>query len=557
MAKAKNTPALALRPKITPADIDTLVVTLCRLKAVRTHAFRFPMAEYFTPDEFAVGVLVEVIANLHGEYLADVIPYLDLKTAVNERFEALGDAVTNEQWNEVLASPSKKGDRGKVGLLYHAYRGVKDGDYSAAGALKLLRRFLEERGVDAPIKRALLASGNSVINYKPLLDKASRVSEQVEGIGADTGATLASTAAKKQEVFDVVETKLPYLSSFLNGGFMSPAIYGITAGTGYGKSTMVHQIAVSVAQAFLVRAEKKCEAPREAMVFSFEDDERRMFVRSMAHTALISKDFMMHVVDPETQLRRYPSEYDHILAKEKGKSPEEFPCEYDRYRAVIETLINYSYYDMTQPGCGDGGVDEICGKIAQFVELTGRRPGLVVVDSIDLLTENWLRSQHGAVDVKQLVPSEIPAVVHRLRKQIGVAYGCTVLVTNQLAGADLKKSSGARLDHSNAGNSKSWGKGLDGHWVLGKPTLDDFVSMFLCTKDRHGGNVGKYAMIRLDGLFGRWLDASDDFILHNGEITRKSIIDAVHAGAIASKPKKMPHTSAGTLDDDDVIMGGM
>src|SRR4051812_28213408 len=50
------------RPPVSRGDLDTLMVTLCRSKAVRSHARRFITPDHFKPDEAVYTLLWEAVA---------------------------------------------------------------------------------------------------------------------------------------------------------------------------------------------------------------------------------------------------------------------------------------------------------------------------------------------------------------------------------------------------------------------------------------------------------------------------------------------------------------
>lgn len=535
-----------LRPKMTGPDVDTMLVTMMRSSAVRAAARRFLRLEYFRADEEAYRLLAFVIIDMVDDH-ADVesIPYLDLRTAVVEAIESLGAAADQKLRFQLLRTGDNKD--GPPGLLHHAYKVLGERDFTVTQALKMVQRFVNERGVDAPLKEAMLVSGGQVVaNAIEYIAQRHDLREALTAITVNPVSGFAATAKKGFAAIDIIPTRLSFIDNYTNGGIAVPEIYGITAGTGYGKSTLAHQIALWASQSFQALADGTGRPPRSAIVLSYEDDERRIFARSMACVASIKKATMERCADPEADLLRVRSGYDAELARAAGIPLDRFPTEYERYHAAIAQFVNYRYIDMTEPGLGEGGVDEICAIVARDIEDTGQHPGLVVVDSIDLLVANWLAATYNPDKAQQLLASTIPMVVHALRRRLNKHFQCASVVTNQLAGAELGKRAGARLSHANAGGSKSWGKALDYHWILGQQN-EDKVAMFDCTKSRRSEHVGQYALLRLDGAFGRWVDVSDQFTVHNDAICSRALAAEIH-GAVPARV--LPSTVADAFTDD-------
>lgn len=548
---AKNaggkTRKVKLRAKITQVDLDTLVVTMCLNRTIRAQATRLITREHFLPGEASWALVVRVIGELLDEYAdVDRIPYLDLKGAVNDAAHGIGSELRPEDWDAIFDTP-EDGKDGVPGLLWTACKMYKPSDFTTEKARALLVRFLEERAVDAPIKHAAQFGSSVVVNWADHFDEHQRMVAKIRSMGESPFRDFGMSELEDTTV-TTIPTTMAFVNDMMGGGFAAREIIGITAPTGGGKSTLVHQLGMSLARSFQIIAGPDAAADdlRSSLVFSYEDDEQRIFVRSMACAARIPRGVLQERRDTKTDLLRKRSDYDQKLAELEDIPIEEYPTEYARFRHAVKTFRkNYRYLDMTQPGRGDGGVAEIVGMIDADVATTGQRPGLVVVDSIDLLAENHLREI--GEDPQRLLPTEIPAAVHRLRKLVGVKYGCTVIVTNQLAGQFLKQTS-MNLDHSQAGGSKSWAKGLDYHFMLCKMTSEK-VAALACTKDRRSGHDGDKVLIRMDGRFGRWLDASHTHVVQNGAIMSRSAAESVQ-GPISFK--KMPATDADFDDDPEV-----
>jgi DnaB-like helicase C terminal domain len=165
-------------------EMDTLLTAMCLLRSVRAEALQFNSSDVFKPGELGKAVLFEVIRELHESHIdGEVLPYRDVRLAFLEQVINLGSALPTEEKDDVMAEPDEPGD--PVGILHHAYKVVKPGEISEKSAFKLLRRFLTERLVDAPIKEAAQYSAAcSIRDFTLMLDDRHAVAARITSIGS-------------------------------------------------------------------------------------------------------------------------------------------------------------------------------------------------------------------------------------------------------------------------------------------------------------------------------------------------------------------------------------
>jgi hypothetical protein len=531
------------RPPMEPSDVEGLLVMLCHSSPIRAQASVHLRREFFREDEARYALLAMTLCGLPPEYSeVESIPFVDLQDLVMEAERSPGGELSESDCLDLFHVPGKKT---AAGLIHHCCNAYGPGDFTLGHGMGQLKRFLKERGGYLRVMQVMRASGSFVDEgLRGEITSAADEMSRFDAIGAAGGANL-SAMVKAKKVFEVTPTMLTFVDTLLGDGFVDEEVVGLTGGTNWGKSTLTHQVAISMARVFQIQEPVKGRL-RSSLVISYEDPKSRMFDRAMAYICRIKKGVLFACRDPEVDLCKGPSLYDAELAAIEHVSPGAFPSEYDRYRAGIAELdVNYRCFDMLEPGMGSGGVDEIVALVAADIAASGQQPGAVFIDSIDLLARNWISAQPGG-DIQRQMPSLVPLMVTQIRKKVGVAFGCTVFISNQLAGADLGKRSTAKLDHSNAGGSKNWGTALDYHLLLGSPT--DYVSVLTCTKARRS-EVGKDVLIKLDGQFGRWLDASDEYTRVNGNIVPRNVGEVYQVPA-AKPPKKAPKSEAEYYDFD-------
>jgi hypothetical protein len=530
-------------------EVDALVITICRSRTVRDQARELITEDHWHADEQGHAMIWRAACALAPSFdTVEDLPYMDLYEAAQNLVVALGNGLPEDQYKDVFGVPAAGDPDTAGGLIYHAYRGITRNDFDLQRALARLTRFLEERGLVVGLREAALAaaSGTLVVNYGALLDERYELAKRYAAVASDPFATIESTLAETSLEVHTTSTGLGWLNDMTDGGLADGEIYGITAGTGYGKSTLAHQIALQMARVYQLEAAATGGKPDLCAVFSFEDPGQRIAQRGLAYAAQIKKSTLMRLKDPETDLLRTRSDYDAMLAKRACVPLETFPSEYDRFREARSWMsLNYAYVDMMKPGLGDGGVSEIGALLARKAETSGQAIGLVVIDSIDLMVSRYLMTR-GVENLPSAIAFELPAIVAAVRRLIANVFNCTCLLTNQLAGDMLSKSPLAVLSHENAGLAKNWGKPLDYHWVIGKQMEDSRVALFRCSKDRRSGNEGRVALLQCDGQFGCWRDASLTHTIANGEIVSRAAAEQVQGPL---KPRRAPKASHSVYDD--------
>ncbi len=537
---------------MSPDDIETLLVMLCRSRLLRNEAIRAMDSAQFRHDEAHFAAFFRAVVSVVEEYddTRDRLRRLDLEVALSEELDRLGPAITPEQRNDLLYVPSPSSKRQlRSGLVEHAYREVKRSEFSDDKAISTLRRFLQERFVNNHIRDVFDATAGATIkNLGDVIAESERRRATVEAMGADPCATFDDWDPDTTAV-ELIPTGLSWLNSFTGGGLVAPEIYGLLGVTGAGKSTLAHALAMDMSGHYRAVA-RRGDTPELVFVFSYEDPLARMQIRSLSNAARIPEERLRAMKDPETDLARVRLDYEVELARAMAQPIDGFPSEYVRYHTARRLFSqNYVMVDMVQDGRGEGGVEEIVGIISRAIERRGAPAGLVIIDSIDLLVDNMLdASGISESDRRGVIATTIPRIVHKIRRKIAVRFGVPVFITNQVAGADIKKSAD-KLSAANAQGARGWSKGLDTHIVLDEARRDNGVQMVVCTKSRRGSaSRHNYRfLLRRDPQFALHHDVSALYSVVGGEIVSQAIADSIHATP-TTRPRTQT-TSAEFVDD--------
>ena len=559
MANASKPPGpvrVRTRKAMDKGQVLAMIVYALRSAVVADQARRLLRPEHLD-DEPHLRFLIEVLQDLleAGDYRNGLVPYLTLYEGIRTRLNDDPDALGEDGKNWLLWRPPYTPVGFADGVLHYAYKTVKRRDLDDADGLELLRRFLRERMLSGPMRvvAEAVASGRVLDNYADIADDLRATSEKIEGISTAAGQGMRPPGGVVTPVV-IIPTGVSFVDTPLDGGVADSEVYGVAGPTGGGKSTAMYQLGVSYA---------KLNPGRLVFHFSYEDPQERMNRRVWSYAARIRKDVLDKFKDPaqavasglfssrETGLKPY----ELAMYRSLGRREEEMDGEYERLMAVWGGYDNYVMYDMLDAGRGEGGLDEIVSLIRRSTDEKGgdRRPGLVIIDSLDIVVKNAIAAR--GQSLKDYLRLDMIGFANQARRKIGVFGAATVLV-NQIGGEHLKRSSGSKFSHADAGEAKGWANGLDlclnfGNTdLLAGPDGDIRVTVLNCSKNRRTGHLGWYTTVRLAGDMGYWEDCGENYRVHQGSIvSTRDMEQLVDVGPAHPRKPQGSSAASATLPD--------
>jgi hypothetical protein len=295
---------------------------------------------------------------------------------------------------------------------------------------------------------------------------------------------------------------------------------------------------------------------RHVVVFSYEDDEQRLRARAICCAARIDKNQVMFMDATASTLSRrgHLKDYERkYFAGKEGFDPQTWSGEFERMEeAQAQFNVNFHMIYMGAKGRGDGYVDEIAAILSRAQDRHGWEFAAVYIDSID-----WMVGNH--LSAKGLTPGDhkrgsIMEAVPQLRRKVGERFNSVVWISNQLAGAHLKRPSTAEFGHSEAGDSKDWARALDWHFALGNLNADSNTILH-CSKARRSGSRGMTHLVGLRGAMGQFISIAEDYTIQGGMIIRKDIDEIVVPVPSARAKQKWTGNSLGDVDFLDRLGG--
>lgn len=539
-------PNQRLRPVMSTDDIDTLFMMILNDRAVRSEACRLMSVTHFHKDgEAHYTVLFRAIKTLHdASPELDKLPYMELERIVREAFD---QAYVNEELrDELLSVPdmnAPKGERGTPGLLFWAYRKVKKTDFTTEGGYTELKRFVNERAIHNEFRKLAGTSPSRVLDgWREAVEGLYKVMQATEAI---TDSPFVSLRLDDDDTpgIDFRSTGLEFLDLMLDGGMAPNEIYGILAGTGRGKSTLIRFLAVRAFEMELARHLRYGgPQPRASIIVNYEDQYKSdLWPGIIACAARIKKKHLLQAKNFKRDLSHTGNllDYEKATAIAEGENPDTYPGEYERYHQAVERYNNkILILDMLKEGRGMGGVAEVATLIERSCGKARIDPGMALIDSIDILCSNELIAR-GERDVQKALISHIPTTVSVMRRNIAMHFGIPVWTTNQLGAESLKRGAGYKPSHTDASGARMFGKALVACFTLSSPFEDgeDIIVQFNCSKFRRSRQP-ESCFLKLDGDFSRFLDASADYFLSGTQILNKAHQDIIKGPPAARVAKR-------------------
>jgi hypothetical protein len=182
-------------PRMTPTELEELLIHIIRVPAVYSEARRF-----FDDDAWDLYSERHYRILLDGFFkVADTqlyangdIPYLAVHNEVH-RVMADDPMLKDAQYmiNDIIGRPSDADPH--IGLLYHSYKGVDEDDLNVPYGLVLLKKFLHERQVIDKVRRVLDgAGGRNPTGFDAVLAKALETAAAIATIGQDVAGVAIS-----------------------------------------------------------------------------------------------------------------------------------------------------------------------------------------------------------------------------------------------------------------------------------------------------------------------------------------------------------------------------
>lgn len=434
MSRGDNDPVLlaqrptAVVPPVGPQDLFLLFQHLMRVPAFFREVRAVFQPHLLDPVSEAVfRILWHVLCQAHDQYSAQdygsrLVTYL---TAVY-----LQNSVERLSYEAV----EELTRMGPGGVIYDAFH-LPEEDFSLGAARDVLRRFLYERSIAAPLRRVATQGWHA-------------------GCPANLGEVLQSLAEQHRRNTNV--DRLPIVPSVIPlSGENRPAlvyhptgirfidevvqgncegdVYGILGASGSGKTTLSFQIAASTARQSWLEAQQNGGPVPLTVCFSAEQPVRQ--IRPMVQSSLMRIPIQKLVSFTDASCLTTRDRLDPYEMEIQSGNPEPVG-ELERWQAgavIMEqalVLVDFSRGEDF-PDAGTGGIEEVVSILERIVE-TRRQPlRCVVIDWVGCLVDRHVMSRGKDESAYRHILSHFVDVA---KSKIAQQFRCTVWAAHQLAG---------------------------------------------------------------------------------------------------------------------------
>jgi RecA/RadA recombinase len=398
-------------------------------------------------------------------------------------------------------------------------------------AVQMTKKFLDERLL-VMADSSLTATGSTVLADLPgFLQELKQESEQIRSVAGHVIEQPFPEAWDKVSTMVMQSTGCDFLNRFLGGGHCPGEVYGVLGPFGSCKTTMAVQAVVETARRCrkaVLESDGSGPTPVAFYVGYEAQPSPELRHRSLSYAARIhrkSLETMSGLSDLSTTDSLKPYERKEFYSK--LQLGEKVPGEQDRARSAIKLLNDHvRFVDMTggdpeNSGAGAGFVEEVLRVIDNEVRRANVVPAVIWIDYAGAMVKRYLAATNKdyASNYRHLI-NEVPA---RCKTLLSQRFNCPVWVLHQLSGSANSKSPGAKLHHTDAAESKSFGENLDFAFTIGNPN-DANLCVLSCTKHRRQPKMD-HTIIQVLGELNRVRDTKDEYVVDSYDFKIKRRAD--------------------------------
>jgi hypothetical protein len=535
-------------PRMTPAELEELLIHIIKVPAVYAEARRFIGSSDWDPhSERHYRIMVDGLFKLGDSKLYPLgeIPYVAVHTEVRRVMDddpMLKDAP--HMIGDIVGRPMDHDPYN--GLLYQAYQSVNEVDLSTQYGLELLKKFCRERQVLDGIRRVIDgAGGRNITGFGAHLSKITLRDRAVEAIGSDPFHPMLP-AGWVPTTIDTTPIGIKWADDLM-GGQAPGDVNGLLGPFGGGKTMFAVQMAVERARlcmAWHVHGDAGHERLRQVIFASYEEDvDRDIRPRVMSCAGQIKKA-TLEALRSMDQLSRKNKLLPYELAmyaQMKVDDPELMDGEYERLqKADAQIGKNLQMMDMRKDGRGTGWIPELTSYIERHQAEHDWAIDTIIVDYTKIMCRRHLKAQDKDPDraLRHLI-NETPMMA---KMELAERFNCTVWLLQQLSGEANTRSPTANLSHAHAGEARDFAENLVSCLVFGVKDGQTGLCRVFYTKGRRSENQGLDTLVSLDGGFGRTVGATGWKVV-TGRIVQANLYDKIHGEPFKQGPAAPPIAS--------------
>jgi hypothetical protein len=434
------------------------------------------------------------------------------------------------------------------GFLPYYYRHCRCEEFLRDAGERLLARFLKERTVHDRFQSLALASSSTVLgNFAPLAQDLLRTNRELDYLTFDPVAS-AAPPGWLPPVYNFRPTGIGFVDEFFQGGQQPGEVYSVLGTKGSGKSTLVQQLAVSVAALEQLWARGPEHHPRARVddpkswgslgwpytlghcyLFHYEMGQNIYRHKLWSCASFVDYYRLSHLGEAGFQLSTTTALNDAEAALYRlsigSKDLSVIPSERERLERALRLLaVNVHQIDCsgsTHPAVGAGYVSEIAAILAQE-RSKGHRIAFVGIDYGGACVDRHTLD-------RDMAYSLLTQMGRRCSSEIAEPFQTPVWLFHQLSGEANARSSSLKQHHSQAAGSKRFTENCSFAFNIASADEMTGCRWFNCSVSRWNG-IGPARILKVAGAFNRLVDVSDYYQFDSrGRIrSRNAMLEAVH-----------------------------
>lgn len=410
----------------------------------------------------------------------------------------------------------------------------------------LLGRFITERYVSDPLRRALLGMSESdaLANPVAVLELVEKRAMALSGMQVDAGDDAVVDSDDFMPVgARTIPTGVGWLDDYMGGGQAVCETYFILGGTGSGKTALGVQIALEGAR---LQAALSSQGVMGGWwyYFTYELTKAQLRERIYAYGAKVSRASLNvpqgQSVSLSTATSLKPYEVNDPYINPPGVAPrgeKERVAAFRAELAGVRSKLVIVDYSGEIPGQGRGGVMEIARYLKRQVHM-GRTVAGVVIDYAGICVQRYVAENRLTADAEYPLLNGFGDAV---RMQVSIPFKTSVWIMGQLHGDVGSRAPGVALSHRDARGAKNIADNADFAFNIGNhdPHARVVVS---CSKCRRSPGHEVPAITQFDGRFGVFKGTNGAYVLDPAtkQIVSKSELDLFSGGSSYSNSKHNP-----------------
>jgi len=447
----------------------------------------------------------------------------DVALETHARYQQYGyELLVNELRNQLNAAPTTLSEQEREDLLHPDTDGIlygimftEENQLVPTYGQELLRRFLKERSIVRPLRKALLDHGHTGSYPTELLDivqEATRRASRIESLSTlPAHVALPERGDIKIEPQIFIPTTINWVDGWIRGQRPGDA-NGLLGAYGAGKTTAMFQLAVANARHEAAETLAVGKRPRLSVILNYEEPRSKYERKIWSAATNIAHPRLANLTDWSSLSsihRGNLQDYELRLPENSGQSGP-VRGEMERWDDAMSWL-NMSLVVCDMSGseayhdAGKGYVDEICRVLERLMDRfqTGLR--CVTIDYAGLVCRRHLVSKNINEDRLRHFLGNFGDLC---RTRVSEPYQCTTWVAHQLSADANKKSPTSPVHFTDSAEARNFAENLAVCGCIGARDRATNCTLLNWDKVRYAEQLSTYPILKINGDFCRLDDVS-------------------------------------------------